>query len=1780
MEAKNLLNNYFILLFLILWGGQLYAQCPEITSESIDPNCTSNCNVCSDDEITISLTGNDMADGSTIDFYIGPDGDDPSGETFLGSADITNDCADGPQFMYVLIDPPPGPDRCDEYAVIYTGGSGFDAEDIDIINSGGNGMGPYVLGNTAAFTPDCGLIAVGPGDFVPDDAILIIQSSAVGTEVYDITELCDLGLDIYVLASANTACGGGFFVNNAEATYELEQGCVSDILTYGPGANAWSFIDGEGNWITEVPEMEIPDPSLGVTTIDDFTFTITQDILDDLCSPPSAQLDVQGYLNPQEGGCDDVLTSIFNLTLSCPEAMELDPIDACEVDGEVVVDLTVYDIDVSGGNGSVEWYTNSDGTGSISNPSNYSGSFPVYAQVDFNGCLSNIIELEVNVFSEPNVELSIDPDPTCLGDDITIFEDGGDGVSWMWEGPGGFDSDEQNPTIDDAAAGTYSVTVTDANDCESVMEIEYEPTEGPTAIVDVSSEDLCEGSCIEVTFAVTSGSGGPYDLVWEVDAGIVIPIPWTTDVDSETWNICTTPGILPSWDPGTMTASVPDFLSFIEVQLISISEAGCEGQVDSDVIAINIVEPPTANPAGPLTACVAPGEEAEFDLSELNDEIGGGDDVLWFEDMDLMDELNPPTIETDEDISVFAVVDDGTCLSEPVEVQLIVGENGDAGEDGSITICSGITDLQDLFGALGGMPTMGGMWSDDSNSGVDLSDPMNVDFSNLDDDTYEFTYSFAGVVNCPESSATVTVVIDPPIEVEILSQECTPDDLFVNIEFEISAEGIVDSDLGDLSDLGANTYLISISTSEYEFTITVSDPNNPSCVYEYEFDVPECGCQIIPAPQVDPEYTICEGDDFPFIEAIDDINFSASWFDESGSDIILADSEDFTPSEAGTYFVQAYDILDPDCTSELVEFDVIVETPLNAGMDSTITICMGFDDIFDLNSLLAGNPDAGGSWTDIMMTGLDISDPSMVNFSALASGTWDFEYTTSNIVCPNSSAVVQIMVLDPPNPGIDNDTTLCSLNSAAFDLFNMISPADPGGTWQEATATLDLADPNQFSIDGVPSGTYLIEYIIPGMNLMSPYCDSVSSEIILTVQNPVSAGDDAAVSECVGGDIDLATYLQNNDGLGIFESTDPMISVMGSIFQTNGLMEGDYEFYHIINSTNSCPSDSALISVNLGSQLIAGMDVSENICAVSGFDLNDLLNGGDLGGSFIIESNNMIIPAGILDASSLAGQTVNIIYEIGGGSCPLDSALFTLNISEEPSFSIDPNDEIICASECATFSILTSFTQGVSLSINLLDESGAIVSSEMLMLNGNSDFDICNIDNGMLSVLDIEPDQNYSLELVSYTFMGCEYDLSETISLVSAASGILNYSDMLCANQSVTLGGVEFNEMNPNGSVAVPVANACDSIINVNLSFFEEVETFIDGTVCSSFSINVNGTNYNSSNPLGVEVIQNGASNSCDSTIFVNLDFSLDNEMLDIIETLCEGESIQVGDDIYDISNPVGQTLVPSSSQFDCDTLINVELSFAEDYELSLEPTCQGDEQGFVIIQGNSDNLPIDIFVDGQLTESASSFPYMLGLNNGTYELQLIDAAGCTQTENIDISSAAASFDIVASETSSNAYQLSINSNISIDSVVWSGNNLDCQVCPSSNTGSIIGTQEYSAIGYYGDGCEVSASIILQELVSTEIFIPNIFNPDNSGANGIFYLQSVSDFTVQEFSVFDRWGNQVFFNSNYLTNDPSQGWDGRFEGTKVAIGVYVYYGLIEIPGEGIRNIDGSISVIR
>lgn len=66
-------------------------------------------------------------------------------------------------------------------------------------------------------------------------------------------------------------------------------------------------------------------------------------------------------------------------------------------------------------------------------------------------------------------------------------------------------------------------------------------------------------------------------------------------------------------------------------------------------------------------------------------------------------------------------------------------------------------------------------------------------------------------------------------------------------------------------------------------------------------------------------------------------------------------------------------------------------------------------------------------------------------------------------------------------------------------------------------------------------------------------------------------------------------------------------------------------------------------------------------------------------------------------------------------------------------------------------------------------------------------------------------------------------------------------------------------------------------------------------------------------------------------------------------------------------------------------------------------------------------------------------------------------------------------------------------------------------------------------------------------------FIPTAFTPNGDGRNDFLNILHIIDVDVKQFTVYNRFGNEVFRDNNLW------GWDGKYQGHEAEIGTYFYY---------------------
>lgn len=168
--------------------------------------------------------------------------------------------------------------------------------------------------------------------------------------------------------------------------------------------------------------------------------------------------------------------------------------------------------------------------------------------------------------------------------------------------------------------------------------------------------------------------------------------------------------------------------------------------------------------------------------------------------------------------------------------------------------------------------------------------------------------------------------------------------------------------------------------------------------------------------------------------------------------------------------------------------------------------------------------------------------------------------------------------------------------------------------------------------------------------------------------------------------------------------------------------------------------------------------------------------------------------------------------------------------------------------------------------------------------------------------------------------------------------------------------------------------------------------------------------------------------------------------------------------------------------------------------------------------------------------------------DTGTYYV-LVDNAGCSREDSIHIPGYLNNPGLSLGEDS--LYCFFYEDTLKLDA----GEGLNYLWSPTNEITreiTILTPGVYAVAVTRINGCRRFASLEVGEVCEPNIFVPSAFSPDDDGLNDLF-VPSVRNVAVYNFRVINRRGQTVFY-----SEDPTQGWDGTFEGTQAPFGVYVY----------------------
>jgi gliding motility-associated-like protein len=132
--------------------------------------------------------------------------------------------------------------------------------------------------------------------------------------------------------------------------------------------------------------------------------------------------------------------------------------------------------------------------------------------------------------------------------------------------------------------------------------------------------------------------------------------------------------------------------------------------------------------------------------------------------------------------------------------------------------------------------------------------------------------------------------------------------------------------------------------------------------------------------------------------------------------------------------------------------------------------------------------------------------------------------------------------------------------------------------------------------------------------------------------------------------------------------------------------------------------------------------------------------------------------------------------------------------------------------------------------------------------------------------------------------------------------------------------------------------------------------------------------------------------------------------------------------------------------------------------------------------------------------------------------------------------------------------QIVLQAQIKGDLQSWQWSPADALINPAALTPLTVPmtmTTDFRLTAFSMEGCPMYRDISVR--VFYRLVLPNSFTPNGDGRNDVFRIPPFVTLELEEFSVFDRWGNKIF-----STRHTGTGWDGTIKGQACAAGTYVY----------------------
>lgn len=669
--------------------------------------------------------------------------------------------------------------------------------------------------------------------------------------------------------------------------------------------------------------------------------------------------------------------------------------------------------------------------------------------------------------------------------------------------------------------------------------------------------------------------------------------------------------------------------------------------------AVVSVSPIPARNAGSNASITVCGSDVPF---SMRSRLGGAPEAggVW---LDPLGQAHPSSFDPSSGlpgIYTYTLTGFAPCPDVSSTLEIAVQPAPSAGSNASITLCDTGAPV-DLLDVLGGSPQPGGSWEGPNG-------PHSGTFDPALDTPGAYLYTVAGVPPCTTVSATVTVAVNiqPDAGTSSSIAVCSTDASF-------SLFGV----LGDDPDGGGAWTGPGGNAVSGTYTPGVSQPGT----YTYTLlGAPPCvvATATVQVTQVtaamagsSASITICS--DQPSFALVDRLggtpDAGGTW---TGPDGPHGDIFDPSSDAAGTY---VYTVIgNSPCSDATATLNITVRQAPDAGGDASVTVC-STDGTLSLFSVLVGDPDVGGSWTD--PAGL----PHSGTFVPGSSDVGVYTYTVTGLSpCSPSVATVTVAQNVAPNAGVNASVSLCSIDGTVVLFEELTGSPDAGGTWSGPNGPHGSV----FAPATDTPGAYT--YTVPGQ----VPCIDASAVVSVSVTQAPNAGLDGDTTVCSNfSAFQLITRLGGNpDQNGIW--FDPDGDPHTGLFTPGSDPAGAYRY--LVAGQAPCNDDEATVLVDVVPAPDPGTNGSITLCSdAEAVDLFTLLGGAPEPGGTWVRPNGTA-HSGIYQPGSQMGGTFTYTVQ---GDAPCAAASSAVQVTRVIAPNAGTNSSVTVCSTNGAFDLLS-----------------------------------------------------------------------------------------------------------------------------------------------------------------------------------------------------------------------------------------------------------------------------------------------------------------------------------------------------------------------------------------------------------------------------------------------------------------------------------------------------------